>query len=580
MNKFPSNTLSMVYISAQPDNYYFLWQLQLQLFNFNRLGIDADFIHVLICYDKERGLSQYFQSFIEKNKQAKFFTYSDTRKTKLYDSSLRPHIIKKHFKANLWLEDETIFYHDSDIIFTQTPDFDSLLSDNNWYASDTRYYTNSHYIKDKIGAIPFKGMAKLMEISPEVIEQHDENMGGAQYLLKKLNFQFWQRLEIDCEKVYEYLNDLNNQQIDKSKRIQAWCTDMWCLWWQAIRMGKKVKIHPKLDFMWAHTITDDLPLILHYTGNISADETRFFRKNNYGLCSPMYDDFSLIEKSSASSLLVDEIKRYNQHQLRDRIDLNDVSFLIPIRIDSEDRLENLIIVTNYLNLKFKTKIIVLEADSEQKVNLSKLPDEVEFHFVTDDSPLFHRTKYNNQLIALSKTPYVSLYDTDVILPVDQILKCLNQLRKGIVDAVYPYDGRFLSVDILMKNMFGKLLDEKFLELNKGKHSMVTCRSYAGCVFLNKQCFILAGGENENLNSWGPYDIERKRRMQSLGCKIERIEGNLYHLAHPKSTNSRYPDFQQRTKLMNEYFKVCSMPSTDLKNYINTWPWKKELANAI
>jgi hypothetical protein len=46
----------MVYISAQPDNYYFLWQLQLQLFNFNRLGIDADFIHVLICYDKERGL--------------------------------------------------------------------------------------------------------------------------------------------------------------------------------------------------------------------------------------------------------------------------------------------------------------------------------------------------------------------------------------------------------------------------------------------------------------------------------------------------------------------------------------------
>jgi hypothetical protein len=46
----------MIYLSAQPDDYYFLWQLKLQLFNFNRLGIRPNNIHVLIGYNKERGV--------------------------------------------------------------------------------------------------------------------------------------------------------------------------------------------------------------------------------------------------------------------------------------------------------------------------------------------------------------------------------------------------------------------------------------------------------------------------------------------------------------------------------------------
>lgn len=572
----------MIFLSAQPDTYYFLWQLQLQLFNFNRLAINPNDIHVLICIDKEKGLTSFFRDFIKNNNQAQFFIYPDTRKSKTYDSSLRPHIIAKHFKANSWLQSESIFYHDSDIIFTQLPGIEMLLKDEVWYASDTRSYNDSRYIKGKIGIDGFKGMAKIMGLTTSVIEQHDEHIGGAQYLLKKVSIQFWQRLGKDCEKMYEFLNGLNNQQKDKSKHIQSWCTDMWCLWWQAIQLGKKVKIHPELDFMWAHTsiLEGRLFSILHYTGNIKEHEKCYFRKNNYSRCAPFYDDFSLIEKSSASNLLVEEITRYNQHQLQNRIDLTDVSFLIPIRIDSEERLENLRIVANYLYKEFKTNIIILEADSEQKVDVSKLPDEVEFHFIKDNEPLFHRTKYNNQLIALSKTPFISLYDTDIVLPINQVVESIIQLRGGVVDAIYPYDGRFVSVDILMKNMYAKLLDVKFLEVNKGKHNIATERSYGGCVFLNKRSFIAAGGENENLSSWGPDDIERKRRMQNLGYKVERVEGNLYHLPHPRSANSGYADLQQRTKLMDEYFKVCRMTAADLKSYVNIWPWKQELNKAL
>ena len=83
----------MIYLSVQPDSFYFLWQLKLQLFNFSQLGISSDDIHVLIGYDPKRGLSQEFVDFINVNQQPSFFPYPDLRKRKAYRSSIHPHII-------------------------------------------------------------------------------------------------------------------------------------------------------------------------------------------------------------------------------------------------------------------------------------------------------------------------------------------------------------------------------------------------------------------------------------------------------------------------------------------------------
>lgn len=216
----------MIYISAQPDSYYFLWQLQLQLFNFNRLKIRPDQIHVLLGYNAQRGISPYFQSFIEKNKQAHFFLYPDTRKNRNYESSIRPHIISKHFKSNSWLCQETLFYHDSDIIFTELPDFDKMLKDDVWYGSNTGRYNDSSYIESRIGKNGFSKMANLLKIDSKSIKQNDENVAGAQYILKNVSVDFWKAVERSSEKMYNLLTRLNNQQPTKNSNIQAWCADM------------------------------------------------------------------------------------------------------------------------------------------------------------------------------------------------------------------------------------------------------------------------------------------------------------------------------------------------------------------
>ncbi len=44
-----------------------------------------------------------------------------------------------------------------------------------------------------------------------------------------------------------------------------------------------------------------------------------------------------------------------------QIDLKDVTFIIPVRIDSIERLENLQLVTNYLLENFQTHILIVEA---------------------------------------------------------------------------------------------------------------------------------------------------------------------------------------------------------------------------
>ena len=78
----------MRYLSAQPDEYYFTWQIEIQLYNFKKLGIKRENIHVLIGYDLRRGLQYYYQELIEKNQDyAMFYVYPDQREKKNYAST-------------------------------------------------------------------------------------------------------------------------------------------------------------------------------------------------------------------------------------------------------------------------------------------------------------------------------------------------------------------------------------------------------------------------------------------------------------------------------------------------------------
>jgi len=566
----------MIYLSAQPDTFYFLWQLKLQLFNFSRLGIVPEDIHVLIGYDPKRGLSQEFAEFIQTNQQASFYSYPDKREHKTYLSSIRPHIIHQHFLTFPILENETVFYHDSDILFRELPDFDRLNQNDTWYASNTGSYLNKQYILATAGEDVFIEMCEIVGINPELVETNNTNAGGAQYLIKNCNAGFWKKVEKDCENLYELLEKHNAKQGFCEKRnkvqIQAWCSDMWVVWWNALLSGYSFGVHEELNFCWADSSIEQwgATKILHYTGSVTKDNTTIFRKSNYTHYSPFYDSLDEINKETCSYQLKEIIQLYNIRQLSGRIDLKDVSFLILVKIDSVDRLENIKAVIQYLTTWFDTNILLLETDETSKLDKCLFPPEVQYTFVKIDNPRLNRPKYNNQLINMATTPYISIYDADIIFPLHQIVQAVEVLRKGTHAMVSPYDGNFAGVDMLLKAMFLKLPDPALFEANRKKISTGTHRSFGGAILMNREVYKQCGMENENLYLWGPDDIERVKRMDILGYPTKRIPGNLYHLHHGRGVDSVYCTIEDRCQMLGEYLNICSMKKNELQTYIKSW----------
>lgn len=563
----------MIYLSAQPDEYYFLWQLKILLHNFNSLNIKRENIHVLIGFNPEIGLNLEYHEFISNCSGASFFTYPDTRRERKYKSSIRPHIIAKHFEKYQNLKYQTVFYHDSDIIFHSLPNFELLTMDNNWYASDARFYIGSKLLERMVGTDIFNNLCEIAGIKSIEALNNDENAGGAQYILKKVDHTFWRTIETTSERIFLTLEKYNISRTS-GYPVQSWCADMWAIWWIAIQRGQPFKIHKELDFLWAY---DNIlkwgeKKILHYTGG-SIDEEVLFSKSKYILYEPFYDDFKSIDQNSASLPIVNLLMHYRSLLDRARIRLDDVTFLILVRIDSVERLENLYIILNYLRKYFITNISVLEADDVSKIDKTRLPVSIEYEFVEDKADRIFRAKYYNYLTRKSNTPIISIYDVDVVIPINQITLAVEKISEGVCDVASPYNGSFISIDKLSKTVFSKLLDADFFEYNVGKYFAGTHRSYGGAIFLNRDKYINAGLENENINGWGPDDIERVKRLHILGYCIERIPGNLYHLPHPRLQNSGYQTIEERCEMMEEYLKICSYSDAELQIYVNTWPWK-------
>jgi hypothetical protein len=246
----------------------------------------------------------------------------------------------------------------------------------------------------------------------------------------------------------------------------------------------------------------------------------------------------------------------------EKIDLSDVTFIIPVKYDHPHREENLLLNILHLQKYFNTNIIVGEIGNHFKWLESHV------NYIQFDMDKFHRTKMLNEMTLIAETKYVINWDADIFISPIQIWQAVDMLRSG-TDFVYPYDGRFARVPRSERTTIAKYLDvgmlkAKYAGINKG--DMV---SVGGAIAYNKQSFINAGGENENFISYGAEDAERYYRFKTLGYEVERVKGALYHLDHAITIDSstKHDDFDGNKK---EYAKVTAMDKGQLENYVATW----------
>jgi len=252
--------------------------------------------------------------------------------------------------------------------------------------------------------------------------------------------------------------------------------------------------------------------------------------------------------------------------------LKDVTFLIPLKIDSDDRKENLKRTINFIEEHFDTNIIVCENDKiSNKDFIESVSSNIHYMFDFDDSGIFKYTKVLNDMTKQSKTPITSNYDVDCIFPVEQIMDSVNAIRSNKLEVVYPYAGPFIDVP---KTEFNNLSKGNFASINMNNCQILHPQSVGGCIFFNKESYTKAGLENENQLSWGFADNERINRMMILEMKVGRTKGNCYHMSHSRDLNGGFenPYIKQNEA---EFKKISSMNKQQLQKYITTWKWIKK-----
>lgn len=268
-----------------------------------------------------------------------------------------------------------------------------------------------------------------------------------------------------------------------------------------------------------------------------------------------------------------------------KIDLSEATFIIPIRIESQDRLRNVITTTAFLIDNFDTKIIIKEVDSESIFIRDVVPALKDFYdvntrifhiFEKSDEPLFHRQKVLNEMVVEAKTEIVVNYDCDVLLPLDSYHEAYQSILHHTHDVIYPYGQGMYQKQV-------RATDEvvsKFLETSNYQYldeaSNLHTSDFGWVQFFNRQVYINGGLENENFKAYSPEDKERFYRFTTLGYNVGRINDYVYHLEHARGENSWFSN-PHMVSNMEEWEKIQTMNREQLLEYYSQQDYLKKYA---
>ena len=224
---------------------------------------------------------------------------------------------------------------------------------------------------------------------------------------------------------------------------------------------------------------------------------------------------------------------------------------MPCRIESEDRLKNVVTSVSYLLYNFpQTKVIVKEHDRYSVFGervfpaleniFGSVPKNLRHIFEQSEENFFHKTRILNDLLVESKTDIVYNYDVDVVYPIESYHRAYSMISDQGYDAVYPFGCGIYqwAVDYPIE-LFDKFIQSKF-NLNVLTPNCTLQPSVMGWgQMIKRQVYIDSYMWNENFISWGAEDCEYHYRLPALGYKVGRVNDFVYHFNHSRTFNSHY-----------------------------------------
>jgi len=251
-----------------------------------------------------------------------------------------------------------------------------------------------------------------------------------------------------------------------------------------------------------------------------------------------------------------------------------ISIVIPFKYDSNNRLENILSLIEYVKKHWVFgQLIVVEMDNKPKL-MNILPEWCDYIFVKEEpNSKWSRSKRINIAIPLIKSEITMILDTDVIIDGHTIEFLVDKLIKNEIDAATPFNEIFhVSRECVLKEIKkNKLNVLSFLNNNKDNISRIF--KVNGACFLTKtNIFKHIRGMNELFIGWGWEDDELISRYIALGYRYVRANTPAVHINHERTVGC-VPDpdnfelsitEKNRIKIMNdleimEYFGIKKSP---------------------
>lgn len=261
-----------------------------------------------------------------------------------------------------------------------------------------------------------------------------------------------------------------------------------------------------------------------------------------------------------------------------------LTFLIPTKLESHDRVRNLTTVLIYLLSKFDATVLVKECDYSPNFKsyveplliqkFGTIPKNLFYFYEEQTADFFHKTKILNDLLEISKTEVVCNYDTDVLLPESSILNAYQMIFSGQSDVVYPYGcGVYQKAVTYSQETFNNFLNSNLDVASLDTYSTINNSTIGWCQFIRRENYIRSFMMNENFQAWGPEDCEFYYRLNFLGNKVDRINDYVYHLEHARSNDSWFsnPMWRENTEL---WYWIRQQSKESFLNYYNNQDYVK------
>ena len=254
--------------------------------------------------------------------------------------------------------------------------------------------------------------------------------------------------------------------------------------------------------------------------------------------------------------------------------MKDITYIIPLKIDNNQKIINIITSLIYLLHNFKNSKILIKEVDQYPFFLEKVLPQIKkriptkniiYLFEKNKSKYFHQTRILNDLILKSNTKIVATYDVNTILPVKNHLIAYNSISKGVSDIVYPYGCGFykqnvIEFDLIFNNFIKSNFNFDLLNVT----SKTSISTIDFCQFFEREKIISGYMFNENFLDIHKAYQEFFYRFNCLGYSVNRYYGFIWHL-DPFTKEILYSS-NERKKSNYLWEKIRIKDSEELNNF--------------